>query len=609
MTIPLRILTILLCAALGLVHPLFFVLAGAVAVGGLVDREEADRQPVDTSPSVSKRPKQIGVLDVVNKAAEVADKLSDQIEQHEQTAIIKRAVHPPLRRMEKILESIGHRTIHQMEIYEKIGYINNTNRIEKRNFFFKEGAKKTWIVYTNDPRLNHDRKISDDLNKIIKTAEGSQKFSIIIESTVDKHISFLSDFHSKLFPEVPAFAPERSSSLQVEAVTEEMARTRLCEEVRRFALAGTGQSFVRHPYVPPCGLLFGYWWDGTFGGGNDELTKGFSREFVVRKASGRRSLIGTTYRSTTSHIMTHSTVAEPASGICPSDETRAQNIAQHTKNCSEQPFAEPSCDKVANGPEFFQLIGRASEEQDPYEYENTINSKDPNCSNLNNAVNNEFATPYYARSAPRDQFEKKTYSDQIRVPHLVHFTRCENLKSIMHNGLVSRCTGRELGLDMHKNDQLRLDDRLNAISLSISFPNYKMFYKHRIENAHSDWAVLILCRSVLWEKQCGFFKHNAADSRMRRRSPEDIERVTAFRDMFATSDELPRESWMRSYDPTDPQAEVMVFEPIEATNIETVAFETKEVTEKWSRFLGGTDFIYAGTGNGLFGTRQKVRQN
>ena len=198
--------------------------------------------------------------------------------------------------------------------------------------------------------------------------------------------------------------------------------------------------------------------------------------------------------------------------------------------------------------------------------------------------------------------------EKIKIPHLVHFTRCENLESIFTHGLHSINSSQRKAIHVLQNDNDRLDDRLDGISLSMTFPNFRMFYKYRQLNTAADWAVLILSREILWKKKCGFFKYNAADSRMRKLPRAQVATVEALRGMFDNVYDT-REDWLRPYDPTDPQAEVMVFDPIEASLIETVAFETKDVAKKWAHILGGIDTIYAGQDKGLFASRAQVRKN
>lgn len=101
-----------------------------------------------------------------------------------------------------------------------------------------------------------------------------------------------------------------------------------------------------------------------------------------------------------------------------------------------------------------------------------------------------------------------------KVPFLVHFTRSENIPSIMRHGLIPMGMANDLGLNPQINDQLRLDGRLNGTSLSISFPNGQMFYRLRKDNPDVSWVVLAISTSVLWSKDVLFCRHNAADNRV-----------------------------------------------------------------------------------------------
>ena len=204
--------------------------------------------------------------------------------------------------------------------------------------------------------------------------------------------------------------------------------------------------------------------------------------------------------------------------------------------------------------------------------------------------------------------EIRAYVGEIGIPHLIHFTRCENLRSIFRHGLHSIQSCDEEGIHSVRNDQIRLDGQPDGISLSVTFPNFRMFYKYRQMDVASDWAVLLLSPKILWEKRCGFFRHNAADSRMRELPRAEVTTLQALREMFEAPG-VEREHWLRPYDPTDPQAEVMVYEAIEPSLIETVAFETKQVADKWRSTLEGRDTIYAGPEKGLFASRIQIRMN
>lgn len=63
-----------------------------------------------------------------------------------------------------------------------------------------------------------------------------------------------------------------------------------------------------------------------------------------------------------------------------------------------------------------------------------------------------------------------------KIKYLVHFTRIENLSSIMSYGLIPVASLSERRIDYVNNDLYRIDGFENATCLSIQFPNYKMFH-------------------------------------------------------------------------------------------------------------------------------------
>src|SRR5690606_21153837 len=99
---------------------------------------------------------------------------------------------------------------------------------------------------------------------------------------------------------------------------------------------------------------------------------------------------------------------------------------------------------------------------------------------------------------------------------------------------------------------------------------------------------------------------NAADARVSREPRDKMKSLDAFRDMFAEYTG-PREPFLRQFDPSDPQAEILVFETIPRFYIEAVAFETKEVALKYKSVIGEIESFYAGPGRGLFGSRLRSR--
>ena len=222
--------------------------------------------------------------------------------------------------------------------------------------------------------------------------------------------------------------------------------------------------------------------------------------------------------------------------------------------------------------------------------------------------------------------EIKKFAEERGIPCLVHFTRWENLDGIIENGLCPRLLLECLPYDAAINDKKRLDGRIDSVSLSIAFPNYRMFYKYRIHHWQHGGAVLEIHPSVLWEYECAFCRHNAADSRILRTNIDSLKTIEAFKGMYydkiklmneldnilksiiesedpaikkygASFNSVEKDDYndnrnitsltqdntnnLKPYDPTDPQAEVLVFDIIPPDKIIAVAFEDNRLLNKF----------------------------
>lgn len=158
-----------------------------------------------------------------------------------------------------------------------------------------------------------------------------------------------------------------------------------------------------------------------------------------------------------------------------------------------------------------------------------------------------------------------------KIDYLVHFTPIANVQSILEYGLRSRNA-----LAGHKyvfTDERRTDGWLDWISLSVSFPNYKMFYaKKNSLNDVNGWAILLIKKEALWELNGKFILTNAASSGIRMFRDEKWASVEAFEDMFNYVEH--RNSIPDSYT-TDPQAEVMIRDEVPRNYISMIAVERK----------------------------------
>jgi hypothetical protein len=181
-------------------------------------------------------------------------------------------------------------------------------------------------------------------------------------------------------------------------------------------------------------------------------------------------------------------------------------------------------------------------------------------------------------------------SEQIRaivkkrgISTLIHFTRIDNFDSILHWGLLSR---RELDKWPETrrpdyNDVQRHDKQLDAVCISISFPNYLMFHKYS-KRDKQNWIMLLLNPSLLWELDCAFCRRNAACKSVTQIPIEERKSVRAFQSMFDDLEGTKRDLLqIPDHYTTDPQAEVLVFEPIKPQYIYEVHFCDDNVLRNW----------------------------
>lgn len=203
----------------------------------------------------------------------------------------------------------------------------------------------------------------------------------------------------------------------------------------------------------------------------------------------------------------------------------------------------------------------------------------------------------------------KAITQDLKIPYLLHFTRLENLPSILEHGLYPVGQVHTIGVSPQINDTWRLDGYRDSTSVSITFPNCLMFYRLRMENADAEWVVLILNPSILWEKRCAFCKHNAADSHITIVPLDTLVTPQSFLEMFEEIEGMPsrEEQKLKSFDPTDVQAEVLVFGVIEPEYIAAVCFESKKARDTYSPCLGGRKAYRHAPNKGVFASRNYVR--
>ncbi|UVL18979.1 DUF4433 domain-containing protein [Pseudomonas sp. B21-044] len=203
----------------------------------------------------------------------------------------------------------------------------------------------------------------------------------------------------------------------------------------------------------------------------------------------------------------------------------------------------------------------------------------------------------------------QAYATAIQIPYLLHFTRATNLPSILAHGLYPIGRTHEVGATPAINDQYRLDGHRDSTSVSIAFPNCQMLYKYRAADAAIDWAVLVLHPSILWQKNCAFCRHNAADARISAQDLATLMTPDAFMGMYEEIEGIkPRaEQKLKTYDPSDVQAEVLVFDIIEPQYVVGVVFEKATVRDAHLAHLGERKTYIHANNKGMFASRNYVR--
>jgi hypothetical protein len=171
----------------------------------------------------------------------------------------------------------------------------------------------------------------------------------------------------------------------------------------------------------------------------------------------------------------------------------------------------------------------------------------------------------------------RAYCAARRIDTLVHFTRLENLAGILADGILPRLTLEGRVGQVIFNDDIRADGHKDAVCLSVSFPNYKMFYKYRLAHQTATWAVLLIRADVLWELDCAFCWANAACSTISRLPLAILKDSSSLVKMFADRCEVAGISRaacdIPDWFPTNPQAELLAFAQVPLSYVTAAYFQ------------------------------------
>lgn len=199
------------------------------------------------------------------------------------------------------------------------------------------------------------------------------------------------------------------------------------------------------------------------------------------------------------------------------------------------------------------------------------------------------------------QKKKKAIDEECKargIEKMYHFTRVENLLSILEIGIVPREVLEKTGREFAYCDENRYDRRKDCTCLSIEYPN--MWLLNKKKNEHHDWEVALieLDASLLLKYDAYFAKHNAAagDSKIDKK-------IETFRELF--SEEFKIDFWWKEKTltfkreegcanqwPTSDQAEVLIQDTIDITFIRNVIFKNDENMRRYEKMLKNKGLKY-----------------
>lgn len=201
------------------------------------------------------------------------------------------------------------------------------------------------------------------------------------------------------------------------------------------------------------------------------------------------------------------------------------------------------------------------------------------------------------------------YRNAREIPFLLHFTREENTESILSHGLAPRSHIDSGNIAGTTNDPSRNDGRRSFNCLSIAFPNNKMFYKLRNDDPSVEWPILVIHPKIISVRRTLFCQTNAASGDVSGKPDDQLESLSAFKALFddVVGCAKRAEQQLKSCDPTDVQAEVLVEGIIPPEAIYSIVFPSQPCLQRYAAFAGQRQ-VMVNDRRGLYGTREYYRR-
>lgn len=175
----------------------------------------------------------------------------------------------------------------------------------------------------------------------------------------------------------------------------------------------------------------------------------------------------------------------------------------------------------------------------------------------------------------------KQYADKRGVQVLYHFTRIENLESILKWGILSKAELTKRKITFQENDSNRYDKLLDFTSFSVSFPNYKMLHTLRSRKPSNEYILLEFPVDLISEKWCYFFPDNAT----KRKDFTHRDGFSHLMGMFEFSEDSRSKTGIPYNYPTNPEAEILIVGHIDANKIVRIIFDKAESLFRYQQIV------------------------
>ena len=188
----------------------------------------------------------------------------------------------------------------------------------------------------------------------------------------------------------------------------------------------------------------------------------------------------------------------------------------------------------------------------------------------------------------------KQFIKAIKLNCLTHFTRTDNLKSILQSGILPAriLENNKTFVSVQRNAAPLPPEWSGFVSLNLSFPDYKLFSDFN-NHVHSDWVILLVDPKVLSDFPCYFFPERAINiinsAPLPHTCMSENQGFPDLKKLFKDRDDVKRKDLdIPSFYPTDPTSEVLSGFPIAPSYITQIYFHSDYKFNQW--VLHNTEF-------------------